>query len=234
MSSQETLIRLAQAGDAAAKEALVQENAGLIWAVARRFQGRGTELDDLYQLGCLGFLKAVEGFDAAFGTRFSTYAVPKIAGEIRRFLRDDGAVKVSRGLKEQSAAIKSARNRLTHTLGREPGLLEISQETGFSPEDIALAETATAATESIYRETGEDGFCLESVLTDTESEERMVEKIALRQAVKALPDREQQVVGLRYFHGLTQQKVASILHISQVQVSRIERKALTLLRERLS
>ena len=234
MSSQETLIRLAQEGDAAAKEALVQENAGLIWAVARRFQGRGTELDDLYQLGCLGFLKAVEGFDAAFGTRFSTYAVPKIAGEIRRFLRDDGAVKVSRGLKEQSAAIKSARNRLTHTLGREPGLLEISQETGFSPEDIALAETATAATESIYRETGEDGFCLESVLTDTESEERMVEKIALRQAVKALPDREQQVVGLRYFHGLTQQKVASILHISQVQVSRIERKALTLLRERLS
>ena len=234
MSSQETLIRLAQAGDAAAKEALVQENAGLIWAVARRFRGRGTELDDLYQLGCLGFLKAVEGFDAAFGTRFSTYAVPKIAGEIRRFLRDDGAVKVSRGLKEQSAAIKSARNRLTHTLGREPGLLEISQETGLSPEDIALAETATAATESIYRETGEDGFCLESVLTDTESEERMVEKIALRQAVKALPDREQQVVGLRYFHGLTQQKVASILHISQVQVSRIERKALTLLRERLS
>ena len=232
--SQETLIRLAQAGDETAREALVQENAGLIWAVARRFQGRGTELEDLYQLGCLGFLKAVEGFDAAFGTRFSTYAVPKIAGEIRRFLRDDGAVKVSRGLKEQSAAIKSARNRLTHTLGREPGLLEISQETGFSPEDIALAETATAATESIYRETGEDGFCLESVLTDTESEERMVEKIALRQAVKALPDREQQVVGLRYFHGLTQQKVASILHIIQVQVSRIERKALTLLRERLS
>ena len=232
--SQETLIRLAQSGDETAREALVQENAGLIWAVARRFQGRGTELEDLYQLGCLGFLKAVEGFDAAFGTRFSTYAVPKIAGEIRRFLRDDGAVKVSRGLKEQSAAIKSARTRLTHTLGREPGLLEISQETGLSPEDIALAETATAATESIYRETGEDGFCLESVLTDTESEERMVEKIALRQAVKALPDREQQVVGLRYFHGLTQQKVASILHISQVQVSRIERKALTLLRERLS
>ena len=231
--SQETLIRLAQAGDETAREALVQENAGLIWAVARRFQGRGTELEDLYQLGCLGFLKAVEGFDAAFGTRFSTYAVPKIAGEIRRFLRDDGAVKVSRGLKEQSAAIKSARNRLTHTLGREPGLLEISQETGLSPEDIALAETATAATESIYRETGEDGFCLESVLTDTESEERMVEKIALRQAVRGLPARERQVIGLRYFHGLTQQKTASILHISQVQVSRIERKALGLLREKL-
>ena len=224
-------IRRARQGDREAAGKLVEENAGLIWSVARRYFGRGVDPEDLYQLGCLGFLKAVEGFDAAFGTRFSTYAVPKIAGEIRRFLRDDGAVKVSRGLKEQSAAIKSARNRLTHTLGR---LLEISQETGLSPEDIALAETATAATESIYRETGEDGFCLESVLTDTESEERMVEKIALRQAVKALPDREQQVVGLRYFHGLTQQKVASILHISQVQVSRIERRALTLLRERLS
>ena len=231
--SQETLIRLAQAGDETAREALVQENAGLIWAVARRFQGRGTELEDLYQLGCLGFLKAVEGFDAAFGTRFSTYAVPKIAGEIRRFLRDDGAVKVSRGLKEQSAAIKSARNRLTHTLGREPGLLEISQETGLSPEDIALAETATAATESIYRETGEDGFCLESVLTDTESEERMVEKIALRQAVRALPERERQIIALRYFHGLTQQRTAGILGISQVQVSRVERKALGLLKEKL-
>ena len=233
MSSLETLLARAQAGDGEAREQLVEENAGLIWAVARRFQGRGTELEDLYQLGCLGFLKAVEGFDTAFGTQFSTYAVPKIAGEIRRFLRDDGAIKVSRGLKEQAAAVKSARNRLTHTLGREPGLVELSQETGISPEDIALAETATAATESIYRETGEDGFCLESVLTDTESEERMVERIALRQAVRGLPARERQVIGLRYFHGLTQQKTASILHISQVQVSRIERKALGLLREKL-
>lgn len=233
MSSLETLLVRAQAGDGEAKETLVRENAGLIWAVARRFQGRGTELDDLYQLGCLGFLKAVEGFDIAFGTQFSTYAVPKIAGEIRRFLRDDGAIKVSRGLKEQAAAVKSARNRLTHSLGREPGLLELSRETGLSPEDIALAETATAGTESIYRETGEDGFCLESVLTDTETEDRMVEKIALRQAVRGLPLRERQVIGLRYFHGLTQQKTAAILHISQVQVSRIERKALGLLREKL-
>ena len=228
------MLRLAQSGDDAACEALIRDNSALVWSIVRRYAGHGVDMEDLFQLGSMGLLKAIQGFDCDYGTRFSTYAVPKIAGEIRRFLRDDGAVKVSRGLKEQSAAIKSARNRLTHTLGREPGLLEISQETGLSPEDIALAETATAATESIYRETGEDGFCLESVLTDTESEERMVEKIALRQAVKALPDREQQVVGLRYFHGLTQQKVASILHISQVQVSRIERKALALLRERLS
>ena len=233
MSVPEDLIVRAQAGDRAAAEQLVEENAGLIWAVARRFQGRGTELEDLYQLGCLGFLKAVSGFDTGFGTQFSTYAVPKISGEIRRFLRDDGAVKVSRGLKEQSAAIKAARSRLTSSLGREPSLSELSSETGLRPEEIALAETATAATESIYRETGEEGFTLESVLTDTESEERMVEKIALRQAVRTLPEREGQVIALRYFHGLTQQRSAAVLGISQVQVSRIERKALELLRKAL-
>ena len=230
MSRQEELIRLAKEGDPNAKEALVSENAGLIWSVSKRFIGRGTEPEDLYQLGCLGFLKAVEGFDLEFGTQFSTYAVPKIAGEIRRFLRDDGAVKVSRSLKEQSATIKAVRSRLTGALGREPTIVEISRQTGFSPEEIALAETATAATESIQRETGEEGFSLEDVLTDTESEERMVEKIALRQAISALPEREQQVIQLRYFHGLTQQRVAKVLDVSQVQVSRIEKKAIGMLR----
>lgn len=233
MSVCEALIRRAQAGDRQASEQLVTENSGLIWAVTRRFLGRGVEAEDLYQLGCIGFLKALEGFDPAFGTQFSTYAVPKIAGEIRRFLRDDGAVKVSRGLKEQSASIKAARSRLTATLDREPTLSELSAETGLSPEEIALAETATAATESIYRQTGEEGFSLENVLTDTESEERMVEKIALRQAVRALPERERQIIALRYFHGLTQQRTAGILGISQVQVSRVERKALGLLKEKL-
>ena len=233
MSDLFALLERAQGGDDEACQQVLTENSGLIWSIVKRYYGCGVETDDLYQLGCIGFIKAVKGFDLNYGTQFSTYAVPKISGEIRRFLRDDGAVKVSRGLKEQSAAVKSARNRLTHLLGREPGLQEISQETGLSPEDIALCETATAATESIYRETGEDGFCLESILTDTESEERMVEKIALRQAIRALPEREQQVVGMRYFHGLTQQKTAAILHISQVQVSRIERRALGLLREKL-
>lgn len=233
MSQPEELIARVQQGDRGALDVLVAENTGLIWAVARRFAGRGTELDDLYQLGCLGFLKAVEGFDPAFGTRFSTYAVPKIAGEIRRFLRDDGAVKVSRGLKEQSASIKAARSRLTLVLGREPFLQELSEETGLTPEEIAQAETATAATESINRETGEEGFSLENVLTDTEEESHMVEKIALKQAVSGLPEREKQVIGLRYFHGLTQQKAAAILGISQVQVSRIERKALGILKEKL-
>ena len=231
MSRTEELILRVHNGDATAKEILVEENTGLIWSIARRFFGRGAEPDDLFQLGCLGFLKAVEGFDLEYGTQFSTYAVPKIAGEIRRFLRDDGAVKVSRSLKEQSLSIRSVRNRLTVALGREPTVQEIALQTGLSPEEIALAETATAATESIHRECGDEGFTLENILTDTESEERMVEKIALRQAVEALPERERSVIQLRFFHGLTQQRVAAVLGVSQVQISRIEKKALSLLRE---
>ena len=231
MSRLEELIRRSQSGDQEAAEALVEENSGLIWSVAKRFVGRGTELDDLYQLGCLGFIKAVEGFDLQYGTQFSTYAVPKIAGEIRRFLRDDGAVKVSRTLKEQAATIKTTRNRLTNALGREPTIQEISRQTGFSPEEIALAETATAATESIQRESGEEGFSLEDVLTDTESEERMVERIALKQALDRLPEREATVIKLRYYHSLTQERIAKVLQVSQVQVSRIEKKAIAMLKE---
>lgn len=231
MTRTEELISLAQKGDREASERLVAENSGLIWSVARRFIGRGVETEDLYQLGCMGFLKAIEGFDLAFGTRFSTYAVPKISGEIRRFLRDDGSLKVSRSIKEHSVTIKAIRNKLMLLLGREPTIQELSDQTGFTPEEIAIAEAATAATESIHQETGEDGFCLENILTDTESEERMVERIALRQAVEKLPQRERMVVQLRYFHGLTQQRVAKVMEVSQVQVSRIEKKALEKIRE---
>ena len=231
MTRTEELIARAQAGENDAMETLVEENSGLIWAVTRRFLGRGTEADDLYQLGCLGFLKAVEGFDLSYGTQFSTYAVPKISGEIRRFLRDDGAVKVSRSLKEQASAIRTVRSQLTLALGREPTIAEISRQTGFSPEEIALAETAVSATESIQKECGEEGFSLENILSDTDSEEKMVEKIALRQAIGALPDREAMVIRLRYFHGLTQQRIAKVLDVSQVQVSRIEKKAITQLRQ---
>jgi RNA polymerase sporulation-specific sigma factor len=230
MTRTEELIKAAQAGDKQASETLVTENSGLIWAVARRFMGRGVEADDLYQLGCLGFLKAVEGFDTEYGTQFSTYAVPKIAGEIRRFLRDDGAVKVSRTVKEHATTIRTMRNQLSNALGREPTLMEISRQTGFTPEEIALAENATAATESIHRQTGEEGFSLENILSDTETEEDMVEKISLRQAIEALPEREKTVIKLRYYHGLTQQRVSKVLQVSQVQVSRIEKKAVETLR----
>ena len=231
MSRIEELIARCQAGDMDAKEAIIVENSGLIWSVTRRFLGRGTEADDMYQLACLGFLKAVDGFDLTFGTQFSTYAVPKIAGEIRRFLRDDGAVKVSRGIKERASSIKVTRSLLSNQLGREPTIGEIADKTGFSIEEIAVAESATASIESIHQVTGEEGFTLENVLTDTQSEDNLLEQISLRQAIEKLPERERTVIKLRYFHGLTQQRVSQVLNVSQVQVSRIEKKALEKLRE---
>ena len=231
MTRTEELLAGSKSGNMEARELLVKENAGLIWSVARRFTGRGVELEDLYQLGCLGFLKAIDGFDLQYGTQFSTYAVPKIAGEIRRCLRDDGAVKVSRCINEQAATISIKRGKLMQLLGREPTILELSRHTGLTPEEIALAENAMSAVESIHQETGEDGFTLENILSDTESEERMLEKLALRQAMAKLPEREKKVIELRYFHCITQERVAKVLEVSQVQVSRIEKKAIAKLRE---
>lgn len=233
MNQTEELIRMAQSGDQIAKETLLTENAGLIWSITKRFLGRGTDTEDLYQLGCLGFLKAVDGFDDSFGTQFSTYAVPKISGEIRRFLRDDGSIKVSRILKERAFSISAARNKLMNTLGREPSVSEISNFTGITAEEIAEAEAATAATESMQCEIGEDGFSLEKVLADPKTEETLLERISLQDAVKRLPEREAMVIKLRYYHGLTQARVASVLQVSQVQVSRIEKKALSRLKEYL-
>ena len=227
-------IRLAQQGDRELAGRLIEENSGLIWSIARRFFGRGVDPDDLYQLGCVGFLKAIEGFDESYGTKFSTYAVPKISGEIRRFLRDDGTVKVSRGIKEQAAQIKNARLRLEQRLGREPSISELARETGFSPEEIAFAEMATGPAESLQRETGEDGFTLELVLGDFSAEEKMVEHVALRSAIEKLPERERQVVALRYYHGMTQQNCAKVMRVSQVQISRLERRAVDALREMLA
>mgnify|MGYP004480679321 CR=1 FL=1 len=226
----EELIVRAQSGDRTAGEQLVVENSGLIWSIARRYFGRGVDPDDLYQLGCVGFLKAISGFDVSFGTQFSTYAVPKIAGEIRRFLRDDGSVKVSRSLKERATAVKYARQRLTASLGREPTLSELSEELDLTVEEIASAETATAGAESIQKETGEEGFTLENVLCTAGIEDGIVERLALRDAIARLTERERMVIDLRYFHALTQEKVARVIGVSQVQVSRIEKKALAQLR----
>lgn len=231
MSQTEELIRLAQSGDQDAKETLLTENAGLIWSITKRYFGRGTDAEDLYQLGCLGFLKAVEGFDGAYGTQFSTYAVPKISGEIRRFLRDDGSIKVSRVLKERAFTIGAARSKLMHLLGREPTISEISEFTGISQEEIVEAETATAAAESMQNEIGEDGFSLEKVLADPMTEDTLLEQITLQEAIQALPERESLVIKMRYYHGLTQARVASVLKVSQVQVSRIEKKALSRLKD---
>ena len=163
MNGTAELLEAAAKGNERACEQMLRDNSGLIWSIVRRYYGCGVEPDDLYQLGCLGFIKAVKGFDITFGTQFSTYAVPKIAGEIRRFLRDDGAIKVSRSLREQAAAIFSAREKLSATLGREPVLSELSEETGLSAEEIAQCELAVAAPESLQRETG-DGLTLENVI----------------------------------------------------------------------
>lgn len=225
-------LRSARSGDREAVGRLVSENSGLIWSVARRYFGRGVDSDDLYQLGCLGFLKAIAGYDESYGTQFSTYAVPKISGEIRRFLRDDGAVKVSRSLKERASIIRAARQTLEQRLGREPYLSELAAETGLAPEDIAVAETAAAPAESLQRETGEDGFTLEQALGEDEAE-RILERVSLREAVAALPERERQVIALRYFRDMTQDAAARVIGVSQVQVSRIERRAIARLRELL-
>ena len=228
-----SLIARSQAGDRTAMEQLVSENLGLIRAVARRYAGRGVEHDDLFQLASLGFLKAVAGFDPVFGTQFSTYAVPKIAGEIRRFLRDDGAVKVSRTLKERAVLIRQTRDRLAKSLGREPVLSELAEALGLCAEEIAEAETAADPAVSIQQPAGETGLSLEAVLSDSPMEERLVERLALRQALDRLPAREARVVALRYYHGLTQDRAARLIGVSQVQVSRIEKKALLHLRELL-
>ena len=229
----DALLEAARGGDNDACERMMEENAGLIWSVVRRYYGRGADPEDLYQLGCLGFLKAVRGFDPAFGCQFSTYAVPKIAGEIRRYLRDDGAVKVSRGVKERAAAIRQARDRLSHALGREPTLSELSAETGLEAEDIAAAEEANLPVASLQMEAGEDGFTLESMLGTDGMEEGVVERLALRGAIDALPERERQVIFLRYYKNLTQDRTAKVLGVSQVQISRIERKAMEHLRKEL-
>ena len=186
------LLRRAGKGDNDACEKLIEENSGLIWSIVRRYCGRGVEAEDLYQLGCLGFLKAVRGFDEAFGTEFSTYAVPKISGEIRRFLRDDGTIKVGRTLKQRAAQIAVVRERLRGAFGREPALSELAAETGLSAEEIAAAELSAAAPESLQQ--------------------------------------ERTIIALRYFRAYTQQECAAVVHISQVQVSRLEKRALKQLR----
>ena len=225
-----SLLDAARQGDNDACERMMEENAGLIWSIVRRYYGRGVDPDDLYQLGCMGFLKAVRGFDPAFGCQFSTYAVPKIAGEIRRFLRDDGAVKVSRGLKERAGSIRTARDRLQAELGREPSLSELSAQTGWTPEEIAQVDLATEAPDSLQRETA-DGLALEGLLGTEAPEEGLVERIALREAVDQLPEKERMTILLRYFKGLTQERAARVRGVSQVQVSRLERRGLERLRQ---
>ena len=229
MNERLVLLERAQEGDEAAASQMLEENSGLIWSIVRRYYGCGVESDDLYQLGCIGFIKAIKGFDFTYGTQFSTYAVPKIAGEIRRFLRDDGAIKVGRTIKEKGQLLWTAREKLRQQLGRDAYLSELSEVTGITVEEIATIDLATIAPESLQQETAE-GLTLESTLGSDGEEERLVEKLALRQAIDTLPEKERMTILLRFFKSLTQQQTAKILGVSQVQISRLERRGLSKLR----
>ena len=217
-------------GDNSAREEFIQGNLRLVLSVIQRFNNRGEPADDLFQVGCIGLIKAIDNFDVTQEVQFSTYAVPKIAGEIRRFLRDDGSVKVSRSTREQAQMLYTVRERLRQEFGREPYLAELSERSGLSPEEIAQIDLATETPDSLQKETA-DGLTLEGLLGTDAPEETMVERIALRQAIDCLPEKERLTILLRYFKALTQEQTARILGVSQVQISRLERRGLQHLRE---
>ncbi|MBO7275380.1 MAG: sigma-70 family RNA polymerase sigma factor [Clostridia bacterium] len=226
------LLCAAQSGDRNAMDELIKSNSPLIYSVARRFVGRGADLDDLYQLGSIGFIKAVRGFDSALGTQFSTYAVPKIAGEIKRFLRDDGIIKVSRTIRENAAKVSAAVSNYENTHGTQPRLSDICALTGLEREDVAACMDAPSTAQSLDAEISE-GLRLMDTVDSGFEEQKLVEHIALRQAMDELDELWRTIIVLRYFRGLTQQETAGRMGINQVQVSRIERKAFEKMRKRL-
>ncbi len=226
------LLRRASGGDREAEAVLIEENSGLIHTIARRYYGRGVEPDDLYQLACVGFIKAVRGFDPALGNEFSTYAVPKIAGEIRRFLRDDGAVKVSRAVKERAVRVRRVQSELESRLGRSPSVSELADACSLTPEEVAACEQADVSVDSLERELSGGGR-LGDLVGDEGMEDRTCLYLSLEGALQSLPERERQVIALRFARDMTQQQVSRIIGVSQVQVSRIEKRALATLREKL-
>ena len=229
------LIKQSHGGDKEARDRLVKNNLGLVWSIVRRFGNRGHELEDLFQIGSIGLMKAIDKFDTAFDVKFSTYAVPMITGEIKRFLRDDGMIKVSRSLKENAAKIAAAQNRLQRELGREVTLSELSEATGLPVEEIVMALEANVEVESIYKSVYQsDGneVCLADRLPEKkDANERLLNQLLLSQLMEQLEDMERELIVLRYFRDKTQVEVAGLLGISQVQVSRLEKKILLRLRK---
>ena len=229
------LIQTAHDGDKAARDRLVVENMGLIWSIVRRFERRGHETEDLFQIGAIGLMKAVDHFDLDLGLRFSTYAVPMITGEIKRFLRDDGMIKVSRSLKELGVRVNQARQELGGRLGREPTVEEIAAQLGESCEQVAASIESAAEVESLYRPVGvqdENGARLiDRIPEENEEQERLLNSMTLKEVMKGLENRDREIILRRYFENQTQSQVARDLHISQVQVSRLEKKILKSMRE---
>ncbi|OUM97032.1 MAG: RNA polymerase sigma-F factor [Thermobacillus sp. ZCTH02-B1] len=230
------LIALSQSGDADARDKLVQANIRLVWSVVQRFLNRGYEPEDLFQIGCIGLLKSVDKFDLSYDVKFSTYAVPMIIGEIQRFLRDDGTVKVSRSLKELANRVRKTKDELSKGLGRQPTVGEIAERLGISPEEVVFAQEASKPPASIHEtvfENDGDPITLMDQIAD-ESGERWFDRLALSEAIETLSEREKLIVYLRYFRDQTQSEVASRLGISQVQVSRLEKKILQTIKDQIA
>jgi len=232
------LISKAQLGDVEAQNFLIENNIGLVRSVVKRFLNRGCEYDDLIQIGCIGLLKAIKKFDASFNVKFSTYAIPMIIGEIKRFLRDDGIIKVSRNLKELAYKANVMKENIEKTIGREPTISELAVALDIPREDLVLALDSTNVThylyETIHQDDGSPVLLIDKISCDEAQDNYVVDKIALRQMLQMLDARERQIIMLRYFKDKTQCQVASILGISQVQVSRIEKKVLNKIKEGMS
>ncbi len=232
------LIRMAHEGDKGARESLVMNNVGLVWSIVRHFSGRGYDLEDLFQIGSIGLLKAIDKFNLEFDVKFSTYAVPMITGEIKRFLRDDGMIKVSRSIKELGMRVRSARERMSYELGREPNLEELAAAVGASREEVAASMEAAAEVESIYKTvgTGEDEYLcrLDIIQDEDEAEERLMNQMVLKELLLKLSEKEREIIVRRYYDNQTQSQIAADFNISQVQVSRLEKKILRQMREYLN
>ncbi len=231
-----TLIDRAHKGDKGAREQVVLENMGLIWSIVRRFQGRGHEMEDLFQIGSIGLMKAIDKFDLSYDVRFSTYAVPMIMGEIKRFLRDDGMIKVSRSLKEMGMKARTVSEALTNLLGREPTVEEIAREIGASKEEVAASMEAGAEVESLYKtiqKEDDSGLCLMDKIEDeNQDQERLLNHMVLSELIHELGEKEQEIILRRYYENQTQTEIARALNISQVQVSRLEKKILKQMRDK--
>ncbi|MCL6638745.1 MAG: RNA polymerase sporulation sigma factor SigF [Firmicutes bacterium] len=231
------LLRRAKEGDSLARDKLVNCNLKLVFNLVKRFQNRGYELEDLFQIGCIGLMKAIDKFDLSYNVKFSTYAVPMIVGEIRRFLRDDNPVKVSRSLKETAYKVQQMRDFLVGRLGREPSVGEVAAELGLSREEVVSALEAAQAPASIYetlhQDDGDPIFLLDQLSLEEAGEEPWLEQIAVKELLNKLPERDRLIVSWRFFEDLTQSDIAARLGLSQVQVSRLERQALKKLKELL-
>ncbi|MBQ3114594.1 MAG: SigB/SigF/SigG family RNA polymerase sigma factor [Clostridia bacterium] len=226
-------INKAKNGDKECRSFLVEKNSKLVWSIVKRFSNRGHETEDLFQVGCIGLIKAIDKFDTSLGLQFSTYAVPMITGEIKRFIRDDGIIKVSRSIKETGIKVMAVRERLSNSLNREPTISEIAKEIGVSPEDVVVSMEAYSRPASLNYAENDEQPLEEQLSSNNDLEAESVDRLALKSVLSTFPKRERQIIFMRYFMDKTQSETAKKIGISQVQVSRIEKKVLSQMREKL-